>query len=45
MLEMKFLTEDFQRDLKKAGTMKFELDEPSEEARKKYAAEKKSQAK
>ena len=44
-LEMKFLTEDFQRDLKKAGTLKFELDEPSEEARKKYAADKKSHVK
>lgn len=44
-LEMKHLTEDFQRDLKKAGTLKFELDDPSEEARQKYAASKKPQAK
>lgn len=44
-LEMKHLTEDFQRDLKKAGTLKFELDDPSEEARQKYAASKKSQVK
>lgn len=44
-LEMKFLTEDFQRDLKQAGTLKFELDEPSDEARQKYAADKKSHVK
>lgn len=35
-LEIKFLTEDFQRDLKKAGVLKFEIDEPSEETRLKY---------
>lgn len=39
-LEMQFLTEDFQKRLNKEGTLKFEINEPSEEARKKYEANK-----
>lgn len=39
-LEMKFLTEDFQQRLNKEGTLKFEIDEPSAEARKNYEANK-----
>lgn len=35
-LEIKFLTEDFQERLKKERVLKFEIDEPSEEARSKY---------
>ena len=39
-LEMKFLTEDFRQKLRKDGVLKFEIDEPSEEARAKYNAPK-----
>ncbi|MBR2773400.1 MAG: hypothetical protein IKD73_00220 [Selenomonadaceae bacterium] len=35
-LEMKFLTKDFQQSLITDGVLKFEIDEPSEEARLKY---------
>lgn len=35
-LEMKFLTEDFQQLLTRDGVLKFEIDEPTEEARLKY---------
>ena len=43
LLEMKHLTKDFQQALKAAGTLKFELDEPSEESRKNFSASKQSQ--
>ena len=36
-LELKFLTKDFQLILKKNGVLKFEIEEPSEEARKNFA--------
>lgn len=39
-LEMQFLTEDFQKRLNKESTLKFEIDEPSEKARKNYEATK-----
>lgn len=39
-LEMQFLTEDFRQRLNKEGTLKFEIDEPSEKARKNYEATK-----
>lgn len=39
-LAMKFLTEDLQQRLHKEGTLKFEIDEPTAEARKNYEATK-----
>ena len=35
-LEIKFLTKSFQQILKKSNVLKFEIDEPSEEARLRY---------